>query len=279
LLYGGGALLEVKLLPATLATLLATLSLFFCLWSIDRPTTLRRGIVRGLAGGALGGAALCKPDLLLVLPLAAAGSWLFQRGSLRSNLVVSGACVLGCCAAVFPAALHNLGAGEFVPISSQGGITFFQGNNPRAEGTFSLPEGFSGNKATQQAVLAGDTLLKMWQARSHWSWTLPRMAGLLLAATLTFVPARSAVAFQASAQWYLYGNEALRRRDYQRAIGFYERALEVRRRTPNIEFNLAQAYAQTGQFTKAAQHMERVLAMTPDDNAARELFVLYSRKD
>ena len=34
-------------------------------------------------------------------------------------------------------------------VSTQGGITFWQGNNPAAEGGFSVPEGFSGSIATQ----------------------------------------------------------------------------------------------------------------------------------
>jgi 4-amino-4-deoxy-L-arabinose transferase-like glycosyltransferase len=150
LLYGSEALLEVKLLPSVPATFLATLGLCLCIWPVQEFNTKRRAAVRGLAGISLGLSALCKADLLLMLPLAATGAWWFQRASNKSNIVVTSACVLGFCAAVFPATLHNLRAGEFVPISSQGGLTFFHGNNPRAEGTFSLPEGFSGNKANQQ---------------------------------------------------------------------------------------------------------------------------------
>jgi tetratricopeptide (TPR) repeat protein len=411
LLYGAGAMLEVKLLPATLSVFLATLSLGLCIGSIDRPTTRRRAGVRGLAGAALGGAALCKPDLLLGVPLVVAGAWFFQRGPLRTNFVVAGVCVVGLCASILPATLHNLRAGELIPVSSQGGVTFYQGNNPRAEGTFSQPEGFTGNKATQQreatelaehatgrelshrqvdsywygrglsflkgnpdkalrlwcrklmywissnelsseytlvaerdstwaiwlfpfpfglllalgltqlivekggrwtaheialwsvvaisvvatllfycssryrliavsplAVLGGKTLSVMWQKRLRWSWILSRVVGLSVAVAITFIPARSAVTFQAASQWYLYGNEAFRRRDYRPAIVFYERALETRRRSPNIEFNLAQAYAQTGEFKRAAQHMDQVLSMTPDDKVARELSVQYDRR-
>jgi tetratricopeptide (TPR) repeat protein len=409
LLYGGGALLEVKILPATFAVFLATLGLCGCVWSIRSPRTWRRAVVRGLAGSALGAAALCKPDLVLALPVVATGAWLLQRGSLRSNFVSAGACVAGFCAAVLPATLHNLHAGEFVPISSQGGITFYQGNNSRAEGTLSVPEGFSGNKATQNretielaghalgrvpsdreaesywygrglsfltdnpgkalwlwgrklvywissnelsaeytlsveremtwtiwlfpvpfglllvlglvglfrraeplpagavvlwaligtnlsvnlifycssryrliavpplTILAGDSLVTMWRERRRLAWILPRAAGLALAVALTFIPARTAVAFQAAAQWYLYGNEALRRGEYQHAIACYEHALKVRRRTPNLEFNLAQAYAQVGNFSNAAQHMARALALNPGDTKAQELAAIYAK--
>jgi tetratricopeptide (TPR) repeat protein len=100
---------------------------------------------------------------------------------------------------------------------------------------------------------------------------------LALAVALTFIPARTAVAFQAAAQWYLYGNEALRRGEYQHAIACYEHALKVRRRTPNLEFNLAQAYAQVGNFSNAAQHMARALALNPGDTKAQELAAIYAK--
>jgi tetratricopeptide (TPR) repeat protein len=53
--------------------------------------------------------------------------------------------------AVAPATLHNLSAGGgLVLISSQGGITFMQGNGPKSRGLYQPVEGFSGSPLTQE---------------------------------------------------------------------------------------------------------------------------------
>jgi len=62
LLYGGEALLEVKVLPSIPATFLATLGLCLCIRPVEVSNTRRRATLRGLAGISLGLASLCKPD-------------------------------------------------------------------------------------------------------------------------------------------------------------------------------------------------------------------------
>ncbi len=105
-----------------------------------------RAIWTALAAGlALGVGALGKPNLLLFLP--AAGFWLWWIGRGRgaegapgASRRVAGAVVLlvaGTLLAIAPFTIANYAvANDFVLTSSNGGINFYIGNNPEAEGTF-----------------------------------------------------------------------------------------------------------------------------------------------
>jgi len=88
---------------------------------------------RAAAIGALTGlCCLAYPPFLVLVPLVPA--WLFAsgEGGQRAALVSAAASLL----CIAPATVHNLRAsGEFIPISSQAGLTFFHGNNPAADGT------------------------------------------------------------------------------------------------------------------------------------------------
>ena len=67
-------------------------------------------------------------------------------------------------------------------------------------------------------------------------------------------------------------------RDFERAVSYYERALEVRRRTPDIYFNLGHAYAQLGNYARAAEAMIRVTDINPRDRAAHTFALEYAKK-
>lgn len=408
LLYGAGAMLEVKVMPAIPATFFATLAALLFVLPIAANQPARRMLLRALGGLTLGLATLCKADLLLIVPFAAAGAWWFDASSRRSNLITVTAFVIAFATTVSLATLHNYRAGELVLISSQGGQTFYHGNNPRAEGTYSTPEGFTGEKATQGseakiiaeralgrtmsvreldsywygrgiaylrsepmhalwlwgrkllywmssnevsteytlqverqltwrvwlfpvpfglllvlsalglltrstpldarvaivlapvamnlivtllfycasryrlpaipllAVLAGSSVSSIWEKHQQLEQPYLRLLGLLTIVGVTFLPGGSAVAFQAAGQWYLCGNEAFLQRDFERAVSYYERALEVRRRTPDIYFNLGHAYAQLGDYARAAKAMNQVTDINPRDQAARKFAVQYS---
>jgi tetratricopeptide (TPR) repeat protein len=131
---------ESRLLPTVLAVALAALA-------VERLQAARlssRPLGWLAAGLAIGLAGVARPDLLLLIP----GALLMVRAPrLRAAIAL----LAGVLLVVFPVALRNLAvSGELVLVSTQGGITFWQGNNPAARGGFSVPPGFSGSIATQR---------------------------------------------------------------------------------------------------------------------------------
>jgi tetratricopeptide (TPR) repeat protein len=98
-----------------------------------------------VAGASWGVAALARPNVLLV-PLAAAAYELLRRDVRRGAAVVAGLIVI-----VLPVAGRNWAAsGHLVPVSSNGGVTFFHGNGPDATGVYQPASGLSGAVVAQQ---------------------------------------------------------------------------------------------------------------------------------
>lgn len=94
-----------------------------------RSASSRRAAVIGVLTGLC---CLAFPPYLALLPLVPL--WLFAGGAggQRAALVAA----LLSISAIAPATIHNWKAsGEFIPISSQAGLTFYHGNNPAADGT------------------------------------------------------------------------------------------------------------------------------------------------
>ena len=100
-----------------------------------------------LVGLLLGVLALLRENALLVvpflLPLAwsggrrGAGAGLGHRTALAGRAGRAAALLAGVALALAPVALRNgLVGGDFLPTTSQGGVNFFIGNNPRADGTY-----------------------------------------------------------------------------------------------------------------------------------------------
>ena len=95
----------------------------------------------GIAGVVLGIAALTRPTILALLPLLPICLWVNKRQSFRTDvirpmLVV----VISAIAVISPWTLRNYRVhGEFIAISSNGGINFWIGNNERATGEFIYP--------------------------------------------------------------------------------------------------------------------------------------------
>jgi len=98
----------------------------------DRPRRSRsRGVfARAAAAGLLSGLAiLTRPVMLFFILLAVA--WFARRRQLRA----AGAFLLGCAVLVGPWTARNWrDTGRFVLVASEGGITFWTGNNPLARG-------------------------------------------------------------------------------------------------------------------------------------------------
>lgn len=130
-----GDLLE----PPLLIPLLLLLALVLHTWS------QRGGWWRALLAGALLGLlALVRPNALLLVPaLAVWMLWCCVRGGGWRRAIVPGvALVVGALAALAPATIRNyVVARDFVPISANGAINLYIGNNPEADGyTPRVPE-------------------------------------------------------------------------------------------------------------------------------------------
>jgi 4-amino-4-deoxy-L-arabinose transferase-like glycosyltransferase len=146
--YGAMAMLEVKVMASTLAVFTSLASLQLLLVARDR--RWRTGAL--LPGAALGLTCLARPNTLLFLPLAAL--WLAWdptrlrqpgRGLEAARVPAVLALLAGALLAIAPATFRNHAvAGEWVLISSQGGLTFYQANNEHAQGLYTRLPGFHG---------------------------------------------------------------------------------------------------------------------------------------
>ncbi len=60
-------------------------------------------------------------------------------------------------------------------------------------------------------------------------------------------------------------NQAYQANDFTKSIELYEQVLSAGYRSPELEYNLANAYFRTGQRGKAILHYERAKLLSPDD--------------
>lgn len=127
-----------------------TLQLFVVVWLWDRMVAAaedpRRGRLFGL-GAVLGLNVLANPTMLAAVPIVALWIlWLFGRRALGSAAIVAGTALL----VVAPATWHNwLACGELIPVSAHGGVTFYHGNAPGADGTYHGIPGIAENRIQQ----------------------------------------------------------------------------------------------------------------------------------
>lgn len=101
-------------------------------WALFRAAAGPRWRRWALAGVLLGLGALVRPTLLAVAPVAGFYALLRFRGRWwRPMAALAGAVLL----VVAPALIRNYAVGrDVVPIASQGGLNFYLGNNPAADG-------------------------------------------------------------------------------------------------------------------------------------------------
>ena len=147
-LYLPALFYEGMLLPATLMLFLNAL---FVLLMV--PDTGQAGSARLMAAGfVLGLSVVTRPVALLLLPFALVYIWLRTRrfsGSAaadatrhvgRKPLRLSAALLIGLVFALAPLTIRNARmTGTFVPLTTGGGISLYQGNNPKANGFYSIP--------------------------------------------------------------------------------------------------------------------------------------------
>ncbi len=135
--YGPFVYFEGQLLASALGVFLGVLALWLLIRSLQSEG---KGIA--LAGLALGIGSVARPNLLFFMPLAAAWILVSEKNRFRKVLPYLGAFVI----ALTPAAIHNYAlSGEFILISSHGGISFYLGNNDFTQGTYVPPPEFAGN--------------------------------------------------------------------------------------------------------------------------------------
>ena len=134
--YGPLIYFDARLLPAGLATLLTLVSFWLLIRAVERPTKL----MFMAAGFALGLASLTAAILAALIPGVAI--WLVYWLRKRAAQAVV-AFLLGAVLAIAPVTLRNYTiGGDFVPISYNGGVNFYLGNNANAEQTLALRPGW-----------------------------------------------------------------------------------------------------------------------------------------
>lgn len=137
-IYYEGELLEPVLLVPLSLLLLYALSL----WT--EGMTFRRGLLAGLALGLF---ALARPNVLVCgVAVVLWAFWVSRRSGSRTGWLRSTA-GLGIATAlvIAPVTLRNYAAArEFVPISTNGGVNFWIGNNPLATGMYVAAPGLEG---------------------------------------------------------------------------------------------------------------------------------------
>jgi tetratricopeptide (TPR) repeat protein len=151
--YGPFLFYDVQLLKESLAVTVVC----FLLWAMAWAATAGSGAANGtqrrnagrwlLAGALLGVLALLRENALLVVPFLLPLAWsagrsgedreAAHRAGVAGRAGRAAAFLAGVALALAPVALRNgLVGGDFLPTTSQGGVNFFIGNNPRADGTY-----------------------------------------------------------------------------------------------------------------------------------------------
>jgi 4-amino-4-deoxy-L-arabinose transferase-like glycosyltransferase len=130
--YGPFLFYDVQILKESLAVTVTC----FLLWALAAARTAD-GIGRWLAAGVLLGVlALLRENALLLVPFLLPLAW--RRADRVGGLARrGGGLVLGLLLPLAPVALRNgLVGGDFLPTTFQGGVNFWIGNNPEADGTY-----------------------------------------------------------------------------------------------------------------------------------------------
>ena len=170
-LYGVLAFFETKLLPVTVVVALVALA-------IERMQAADRGdravgwLPAGLAAGFLG---IAHAASLLLIPVGALWIAIDRSRTVPARAARALLFVAAASAVVAPVAWRNVAAGGgFVLVSDNGGITFWQGNNPVSVGVYSTPEGFTGaieaqrEESRRQAVAATRRTMTDADVSSYW---------------------------------------------------------------------------------------------------------------
>ena len=177
-LYGPVLFFETRLLGVSLALVLAVLTLGLVLRCLRKPGA-RVAVAAGLLAGVL---ALVRPNTLLSIPAIALvllatrhATQAVQSKSLKARLTPAIAFCLAALVAIAPALWKNHQAeGEWIPVTANGGINFYFGNNPASHGTFHAPGPEWGSIGKQRstsidlASAATGTVMSHGEASNYW---------------------------------------------------------------------------------------------------------------
>jgi len=106
------------------------------LWALAAARARERAGGWLAAGVLLGILALLRENALLLVPFLLPLAW-SRTGKVPGLVRHGGALVAGLALALAPVALRNgIVGGDFLPTTSQGGVNFWIGNNPDADGTY-----------------------------------------------------------------------------------------------------------------------------------------------
>lgn len=132
--YGPLLFQESQLLAASWAAFFFSLSILLPLAFPGAPVSLMllSGLFMGLGVQSQANMAIAALSFFF-------GLWIWKG---RKKPVGPVLFLLGVFLAVLPVTLHNVRSGEFLPLSATGGINFFIGNGPQANGSFYLPDGY-----------------------------------------------------------------------------------------------------------------------------------------
>ncbi|HVR10147.1 MAG TPA: glycosyltransferase family 39 protein [Thermoanaerobaculia bacterium] len=130
--YGPFVFYDVQLLKESLAVT----AVCFLLWAMA--SFVRGDVGRWLVTGLLLGIlALLRENALLVAPFLLPLAWSAGLATAARRTGRVAAFLAGIALALAPVGLRNgLVGGAFLPTTSQGGVNFYIGNNPRADGTY-----------------------------------------------------------------------------------------------------------------------------------------------
>lgn len=154
----------------------------------------------GAAGCALGLLAMNRPNALAFLPVAAVGLGFVHRRS-RATIVPAAALLLAAALTLAPIALRNrFVAGDWVLISSHGGLNFYIGNNEHADGTYSPVPGVTpsiqgqvkdartiAERALGRSLKASEVSDYFYARSREWIAGHPADAGILLAHKIAYM--------------------------------------------------------------------------------------------
>jgi 4-amino-4-deoxy-L-arabinose transferase-like glycosyltransferase len=133
---------EGELLLPVLEVFFDLLAIWLALRVEEEPAPLRPLRI-ALCGAAFGVAALVRPNVLLFCPFVAL--WILLRAARRGTpkpLVAAAVFLAALAAPIAPVTLYNGMVGkDWVLVSSQGGVNFWIGNNPRSNGVSAVVPG------------------------------------------------------------------------------------------------------------------------------------------
>ena len=108
----------------------------------------------GLTGFLLGLSAITRPNILAVIPVLL--FIIFSHEEFRKGLKRLFIVIVGFLLPLAPVTCHNILAGEFVPIATQGGVNFYIGNNSQSTGLESVFPGLGNAWLYEEAVLLAE---------------------------------------------------------------------------------------------------------------------------